>query len=204
VIRRILISAIGIVIVLAVIAALVSATGDSDSEDSAAAGEDTTTSTTAAEPLTTADASGTSTAPAETVTTTTRPTTTTTRATTTTTQATTTTTIAIPAGNRAPEVTITSPGNLASFIAAYNAGTGTFGSTVTLTATATDADGDPVTIEWYSSDQGYLGSGASISAFLNTINSDASQPIITARAIDQWGASSDSSVQVIVWIPSPT
>lgn len=203
-IRRILISAVGIVLVVAAIAGLVAATRDSSSEDSAAAGEDTTT-TAATEPLTTADASGTSTAPAETVTTTTRPTTTTTRATTTTTRpTTTTTTIAIPAGNRAPDVTITSPGNLASFIAAYNASTGTFGSSVTLSATATDADGDPVTIEWYSSDQGYLGSGASISAFLNTINSDASQPIITARAIDQWGVSSDSSVQVIVWIPSPT
>lgn len=201
-IRRIVISVVGVLLVLAAIAGLVAATRDSGSEDSATAAEDTTTTTTAAEPLTTADASGTSTAPAETVTTTT----TTTRATTTTTTTratTTTTTIAIPAGNRAPEVTITSPGNLASFAAAYNAGTGTFGSAVTLTATATDADGDPVTIEWYSSDQGYLGSGASISAFLNTINSDASQPIITARAIDQWGVSSDSSVQVIVWIPSP-
>lgn len=175
--------------------------------------DDTTTTTepseaaAATEPAATADASGTTTAPAETVTTTTKPpTTTTTRATTTTTTkpTSTTTTIAVPAGNRAPEVVITSPGNLAAFIAEYNASSGKFGSPVTLTASATDADGDPVTIEWYSSLEGYLGSGTSISVMLNTIDSDSSQPVITARAIDQWGVSTDSSIQVIVWIPSPT
>jgi hypothetical protein len=110
----------------------------------------------------------------------------------------------VPAGNRAPEVVITSPGNLAAFTAEYIASSGKFGSPVTLTATATDADGDPVTIEWYSSMEGYLGSGDSISVMLHTIDSDSSQPIITARAIDQWGVSTDASVQVIVWIPSPT
>jgi hypothetical protein len=173
--------------------------------------DDTTTTTESAaadgatEPVATADASGTTTAPAETVTTTTKATTTTRATTTTTTKATTTTTtVAVPAGNRAPEVVITSPGNLAAFIAEYRASSGKFGSPVTLTATATDADGDPVTIEWYSSMEGYLGSGTSISVTLHTIDSDSSQPIITARAIDQWGVSSDSSIQVIVWIPSPT
>jgi len=190
--------------VLLVATIVVAAACTSSSDDDTTT---TTADTAATEPAPTADASGTTTAPAETVTTTTRaPTTTTTRATTTTTTkaTTTTTTIAVPAGNRAPEVVITSPGNLAAFIAEYIASSGKFGSPVTLTATATDADGDPVTIEWYSSMEGYLGSGDSISVMLHTIDSDSSQPVITARAIDRWGVSSDASVQVIVWIPSPT
>ncbi len=34
--------------------------------------------------------------------------------------------------------------------------------------------------------------------------SDATQPVITATAVDQWGTSTSESIQIIVWIPSDT
>jgi hypothetical protein len=72
-----------------------------------------------------------------------------------------------------------------------------------MSANAVDPDGDPVTIDWYSSLSGYLGTGESITASLTTI-SDSSQPFITARATDPFGATSEASIQIIVWVPSDT
>lgn len=140
-----------------------------------------------------------------TTTTTTLPTTTTDApaTTTTATSPTTSTTAAPPADNRLPEVTITSPANLSSHKASYDAETGQFRALVPMSADVSDPDGDPVNVEWYSSLTGYLGSGPSITASLVTIY-DSSQPYITARATDPYGAASKDTIQVIVWIPSDT
>ncbi len=74
---------------------------------------------------------------------------------------------------------------------------------VSMSATATDPDGDAVSIDWFSSLSGYLGTGEYITASLVTIY-DSSQPFITARATDEHGDTSEDTIQVIVWIPSDT
>jgi hypothetical protein len=78
-----------------------------------------------------------------------------------------------------------------------------FRAVVSMSAKATDPDGDPVAVDWYSSLSGYLGTGEFISASLTTIH-DSSQPFITARATDPYGATSEATIQVIVWVPSDT
>jgi hypothetical protein len=100
-------------------------------------------------------------------------------------------------------VTITSPGNLSSHVAAFDREVLAFKAVVSMSASASDPDGDPVTIDWYSSLSGYLGTGEYITASLITIF-DSSQPFITARATDPYGATSEDRIQVIVWVPSDT
>ena len=78
-----------------------------------------------------------------------------------------------------------------------------FRAVVSMSATASDPDGDPVAIDWYSSLSGYLGTGEFITASLVTIH-DSSQPFITTRATDPYGATSEDTIQVIVWVPSDT
>ena len=107
-----------------------------------------------------------------------------------------------PADNRPPTVEIISPGNLSSHIAVYDAATQRFGAAVSLSAVVSDPNGDPVTVQWISSDEGYLGTGESIIAVLHTGNYDSAQPRITARAIDQWNTTTEATVQIIVWILS--
>ena len=144
-------------------------------------------------------------------TTTTPPTTDTTLATSTTTTPTSTTTpppptsttLAPPPDNQPPTVTITSPGNLSSHVAAFDRDLLAFRAVVSMSAAASDPNGDPVTVDWYSSLSGYLGTGEFITASLVTIN-DSSQPYITARATDIYGAVSEDRIQVIVWVPSDT
>jgi hypothetical protein len=131
----------------------------------------------------------------------TAPTTTTTSTTTTTTQPT-TTTLAIPPDNRPPSVEIISPANLSSHIAVLNTETNRFGAAVSLSAIVSDPNGDDFVVQWFSSDEGALGTGESIVAILRTGQFDSAQPIITARATDQWGVTTETSVQIIVWIPS--
>jgi len=97
-------------------------------------------------------------------------------------------------------VTITAPAHLSSFQATYLPGDG-FGASVTMTAEVADPDGDPVSVEWYSSVEGYLGTGTTITARLHTMF-DSSQPWLTARAADGRGGEASDRVQVIVWIPS--
>ena len=139
-----------------------------------------------------------------TTTTTTVPASTTTSTTTSTTVPTpTSTTLAPPSDNRSPEVTVTAPGNLSSHLAAYDQDSLAFRADVSMSANAVDPDGDEVTIDWYSSLSGYLGTGESITASLVTI-SDSSQPFITARATDPYGATSEDTIQIIVWVPSDT
>ena len=156
------------------------------------------------------ETSSTTTTPAPTTTTTltesTTSTSTTTPATTptaapTTVPAPTSTTLTPPSGNHPPKVTITSPGNLSSHVAAYDPDSLAFRAVVSMSAKATDPDGDPVAVDWYSSLSGYLGTGEFISASLTTIH-DSSQPFITARATDPYGATSEATIQVIVWVPS--
>ncbi len=84
----------------------------------------------------------------------------------------------------------------------YDPNTQRFGAAVSLSAIVSDPNGDPVTVQWISSDEGYLGSGESIIAVLHTGQFDSAQPSITAQATDQWGAHTETSVQIIVWIPS--
>ncbi len=137
-----------------------------------------------------------------TTTTTTRPTTTTTRPSTTTRPTTSTTTLAIPPDNKPPSIEIISPANLSSHIAVLNTTTQRFGAAVSLSAIVSDPDGDDLTVQWFSSDQGALGTGESIIATLSTGQFDSAQPVITARATDQWGVAAEASVHIIVWIPS--
>lgn len=144
----------------------------------------------------------------ETTTTTVATTTTTTAVTTTTTTlVTTTTTTAAPVTttrppSQPPEVSISQPANLATFQAAYSDTDGLFGADVTFVAEVTDPEGDPVVVDWYSSDEGYLGSGLTITVRIHTLGSDSAQPYITARATDTTGAVGEDTIQIIVWIPS--
>jgi hypothetical protein len=73
---------------------------------------------------------------------------------------------------------------------------------VTLVASVSDPDGDITEIEWFSSDQGYLGSGETLTASLSTMGSDAAQPYITVRVTDATGNIAESRTQLIVWLPS--
>lgn len=114
----------------------------------------------------------------------------------------TTTTITAPPGNHAPSVEIISPGHLSAHTAGYNVELEDFGAFISLSSIASDEDGDPVTVTWSSSATGPLGKGESIVAWISTQGSDASQPVLTATATDQWGVSTTASVQIIVWIPS--
>lgn len=116
----------------------------------------------------------------------------------------TTTTITAPEGNEPPEIEIVSPAALSAHTAAYDADRKDWGANVALSAIASDPNGDVIIVTWSSSTQGFLGTGESIVAFLSTGGSDASQPVITATATDQWGAATPESVQIIVWIPSDT
>jgi hypothetical protein len=104
--------------------------------------------------------------------------------------------------NKAPTVAITSPANLSSHVASYDSGSKSFSATVSLSADVSDPDRDHVTLQWFSSDGGYLGTGKSIVAKLSTGQSGSSQPWVTARATDRWGAVTETSVQVNCWIPS--
>jgi len=137
-----------------------------------------------------------------TTTTTTAPAATTTTTTTSTTvPAPTSTTLAPPEDNRPPEVTITAPGNLSAHSAAYDPDSLAFQAVVSMSANAVDPDGDPVTVDWFSSVSGYLGTGEAITASLITVF-DSSQPFITARATDPFGATSEATIQIIVSVPS--
>ena len=107
-----------------------------------------------------------------------------------------------PSDNQAPTVEITSPANLSSHVAVFDASTRSFGAAVSLSANVSDSNRDHVTVRWFSSDDGYLGTGESIVATLHTGQSDSAQPFITARATDRWGATTAASVQVSPWNPS--
>ena len=143
------------------------------------------------------------------------PTTTTTVETTTTTTATEDTTITAvnpsppttkvdpaPPDNQPPLVEIVSPAHLSSHQAKLIEEENRFGATVSLAAVVSDPDGDEFTVEWFSSDEGFLGTGESLIVVLHTGQFDAAQPHITARATDQWGVVSEDVVQIVVWIPS--
>jgi hypothetical protein len=156
---------------------------------------------------TVATSTTTTTAPSSTTSTTRPPatssTTTTTNATSTTrAPAATTTTIAIPEDNLPPTVEILAPAALSAHIAGYDADRRDFGAYVTLSARASDPNGDTVQVRWSAPGWGSFGTGTSIVAWISTRGSDASQPNITATAIDQWGVETSASVQIIVWIPS--
>ena len=149
-----------------------------------------TTTTTSPPATTTTGPSGTSS------TTTTTSTTATTRAP----AATTSTTI--PEDNLPPTVEILAPAALSAHIAGYDAERRDFGAYVTLSARASDPNGDTVEVRWSAPGWGSFGTGTSIVAWISTRGSDASQPIITATATDQWGVATSASAQIIVWIPS--
>ncbi len=207
---------IGTAIAISLLAAAGCSASSSESDTSPAATSDaqseslssTTTSTLPVEEAgaTTTGATTTTTAPAVTTTSSTVATTTTSTAapgddSTTTSTAAPTTTTTTSADNSSPQIAITRPANLSSYTATYNPSTKSFSATVGFAAAATDPDGDPLTIEWYSSLDGYLGSGPAISAALQIIY-DTAQPRITARVTDPSGAVAEDTVQVIIWIPS--
>jgi hypothetical protein len=108
----------------------------------------------------------------------------------------------VPRDNQAPTVEVTSPANLSSHVAVFDASTRSFGATVSLSANVSDSNRDHVTVRWFSSDDGYLGTGESIVATLYTGQSDSAQPRITAQATDRWGATTATSIQVSSWICS--
>jgi hypothetical protein len=188
-----------VVVALALLAAGCSF-GTAETATTTTGAEAVTASTTVASEETT-ESSG---ATTSSTTTTTAPTTTRPSSATTTKAPATTTTITAPEGNEPPEIEIVSPAALSSHTAAYDVARKDFGANVALSSIASDPDGDAVTVTWSSSTQGFLGTGESIVAWLSTGKSDASQPVITATAKDQWGTANSVSVQIIVWIPSDT
>lgn len=202
--RRWIVAAVVVVLVGVLVVAVLLASGD-DGEELAAG----TTTTTAAgpEPGATTRPTTTVAPPTTAASTTTPPPTTAPSATTSTTRPLTTVTSGTDGtgdgggSNRAPSVSITSPGSGQRFEAFYNAATGRFVAVVGLSASVSDPDGDSYTVEWFSSDDGFLGSGQSISAALSPVL-DTGQPTITARVTDAGGAVSQASVSVIVWIRS--
>ena len=158
-------------------------------------------------PVDTVATSTTTTTTTPTTSTTTRPsatssTTTTTSATSTTRAPATATTTTIPADNLPPTVEILAPAALSAHIAGYDVDRKDFGAYVTLSARASDPNGDTVQVRWSAPGWGSFGTGTSIVAWISTRGSDASQPIITATATDQWGVATAASTQIIVWIPS--
>jgi len=190
----------------AALAVLVTSCSPSSNDTATIVDEATESTVTVSESATSTTAPPSQAAPSSTSSTTTTPsttssTTTTTRVTTTTAPTTTTT---IPAGNEPPTVEITAPAALSAHTAAYDSAQQDFGAYLSLSAQASDPNGDPVEIQWSASTMGALGTGASITAWFSTRGSDATQPVITATAVDQWGTSTSASVQVIVWIPSDT
>jgi hypothetical protein len=200
--RKRLVRLVGAVLAGTLVAAACNSSSSDTAQDVATPSESTVTATALA-PSTTVPPVTSSTTTVTALTTTTLPQTSTTLAATTTTSATTSTTTAPSSSNHSPEVSITSPGNLSSHIAAYDPESQQFRAVVSMSAAVSDPDGDPVTVEWYSSLSGYLGTGEFITASLITIY-DSSQPIITARATDEDGTSSEDTIQIIVWIPSDT
>ena len=109
-----------------------------------------------------------------------------------------------PTGNEAPTLVIVAPGHLSRHQMALNEQENCFEAIVEFEAEASDPDGDEFTVEWFSSDEGFLGTGTEISATLHTIRSDVAHPVITARATDEWGAVSEAQIQILIWIPSDT
>ncbi len=103
--------------------------------------------------------------------------------------------------NNPPVVTIGPPEPLQRFEAFFNPNTNRFAASVPLVANVTDPEGDAYSVDWFSSMDGYLGTGQSITATLHP-DLDVSQPVITARATDATGAVGEFSLQVIVWIRS--
>lgn len=188
-----------VVVALALVAAGCSF-GTAETATTSTSGTESGASTTALEQgrTTTSSTSSTTTTVAPTTTARATSTTTTTKA------PATTTTITAPEGNEPPKIEIVSPAALSSHTAAYNVALKDFGANVALSSIASDPNGDTVTVTWSSSTQGFLGTGESIVAWLSTGKSDASQPVITATATDQWGTATSVSVQIIVWIPSDT
>ena len=161
-----------------------------------------TSTTTTEQPVTTTAAPTTTTTTQPTTTSSTSSSTTTSSPTTTTTTPPTTTTLAIPPDNKPPSVEIISPTNLSSHVAVLDDAGQRFGAAVSLSAVVSDPNGDDVSVQWFSSDEGALGTGESIVAILHTGQFDSAQPVITARATDQWGVTTEASVQILVWIPS--
>ena len=107
-----------------------------------------------------------------------------------------------PPDNQPPLVEIVSPAHLSSHQAELIEEENRFGATVSLAAVVSDPDGDEFTVEWFSSDQGFLGTGESLIVVLRTGQFDAAQPHITARATDQGGVVSEDVGEIVVWIPS--
>jgi len=177
--------------------------GDDAATTTAAAPTTSTTTSTTEAPSSTATTATTTTAVPTTSTTaaSTTSTTSSTSSTTSTTRPGPTTTVATGSGS-VPSVAITSPPNLSQHLAAYDAGLVDFVAKVTLQANVSDPDGDVSKVEWFSSDQGYLGSGATLQAALSTMGSDAAQPYVTVRVTDAAGNVAESRIQLIVWLPS--
>ncbi len=203
-------------VAMALVAAACSGDDAADTSATTTASADATTTTVDADGVTstspgvtvTTDPVTTTTSGATTTSTTAATTTTTTRSATTTSPppptTTTTTAPSEPPGNEPPAAAITFPPDLSSHTASFDPEAGLFGAAIAFTADATDPNGDPITVEWFSSDEGLLGTGANLTATVHTIGSDSSQPFITVRVTDQWGQVTESQIQIIVWIPSST
>jgi len=105
---------------------------------------------------------------------------------------------------RAPVVTITAPPNLSTVETAFDAGLGRYAGPVTFEASTSDVNGGSPTLTWASSVDGFLGAGSPLTATLTIPAGDASQPVIQARAVDADGLFSLDSIQLKLFVPSPT
>lgn len=194
---------------IAVVALAVSACGGTAAIDSTASADTSTSTTTttlgAARGTGASDTTTTSEGTTTSSTSTTRGTTSSSSSsstTTTTTRATsTTTTTTTKATSAPPKVSIATPKQASLHAATYNESAGWFVASVAMEAIVSDPDGNPVTVEWFSDVDGFLGSGKAIIAQMQP-RGDSSPAVVTARATDSTGAVASASVQIIIWVPS--
>ena len=109
------------------------------------------------------------------------------------------------ADDRPPTVAITSPAHLSTYITTLDPTTGRYTAEVTLTATASDPDGQAITsYHWYSSDQGFLGSGTPLTVTLAIpLGQTSAQPYISVVATASDGYFSGAEIQIKLIRPSP-
>ncbi len=119
------------------------------------------------------------------------------------------TTVASFPGNHAPTATIDAPRaapGARQFTAVLDteADPPGFGASVSFRGTAADPDGDAMTIEWFSSVEGLIGTGPATGPVWFHVTSDSETRTITMRVSDVRGAVTEATRQIIIFIPSDT
>jgi hypothetical protein len=119
------------------------------------------------------------------------------------------TSLAGPDGNHVPTASIDSPrqGTADQYLTGAldtTADPPGFGSWVAFAGTASDPDGDAITVEWFSSVEGPIGTGEEIGPIWFHVEGDSETRTITMRVTDAWGAWIEVTRQINIFIPSDT